>query len=156
VALAIVVDDPANSFALLDERVVVQVRSAPLTHAMLDAAERDLLPRIAKTGPVAALSVIDADSGPSAPDVQERQRKVLGALLARTSALMVTVMLGDTVTAAMSRASGRLLLVGNAKVRHARTIEEGCALVAAAVPGVTVNAVEDAVRALQTRGGTKR
>jgi hypothetical protein len=153
VTLHIVLDDPANYFAVLEERVVVQVRRGPLTQAMLDVAERDLSPRMQRvSGPIGALAVINADAGPNAPEVQDRQRAVLGALLARPNALMVTVMLGDSVTAAMSRASGRLLFPGKQNIKHARTVEEGAGLIAAAVPGVTAAAIIESVRALQDRG----
>ncbi|MDP2341077.1 MAG: hypothetical protein Q8O67_08970 [Deltaproteobacteria bacterium] len=156
VSLEIVFDDPLNYFALLDRRVLVQVRQGALTHAALDAAAASILPILrAQTLPIGVLAIINGDAGVMPPDIRARQTDLIGGLLKLPGSWMATVMGGSTVHATAMRAVGRVLLIGNRNLTHAKDVNEATTWLAARLGDITAGALRDVVATLQQRGKTR-
>jgi hypothetical protein len=152
VALTIIHDDAQNCFAILDDRVLLQVRDGLLTREALDAAEQAVLPVLeSQTRQVGALAIINGDAGVMPADVQARQREVIGRMLKRPNAQMATVMLGSTVLATASRAVGRVLLIGNRNIKHAKDVNEATTWLAERLGDIPAAHLRDAVAAVQNR-----
>jgi hypothetical protein len=156
VALEIVFDDPLNYLALLDERVMVQVRQGPLTHAALDTITSRILPvLLTAEKAIAAIAVVNGDAGVMGPDIRARQTELIAALVKRPQASMATVMSGTTVQATAMRAVGRMLLIGNRNIMHAKDVSEATTWLAARLVDINVAVLRDAVTTLQERGKTR-
>ena len=150
--LEITYEDPGNVMALLDRRVFVQVRAGPLTHASLDSAADKVMSALsAQTKPIGALAVVNGDAGVMPPDIQARQKRLLGGMLARADASMATVMLGTTVQATAMRATGRVLMLGTRNIKHAKDINEATTWLADRLGDITAGSIRDAVEALQNK-----
>ncbi len=152
VALEIAVDDPANLMAVLDNRLLVQVRMGSLTHAALDAAAAKILPLLMmQTKAIGALAIVNGDVGVMPPDIQARQRQLLDGVLARPNAWMVTVMQGSTVQATAMRAVGRVLMLGRRNIKHAKDTNEATSWLGEKLGDISAGSIRDAVEQLQKR-----
>lgn len=152
VTLEITYEDPGNVMAVLDRRMLVQVRMGPLTHASLDsAADRVLSVLSAQTKSIGALAVVNADAGVMPPDIQAKQKRLLGGMLNRPDASMATVMLGTTVQATAMRATGRVLILGKRNIKHAKDVNEATTWLADRLGDIAAGSIRDAVEALQKK-----
>lgn len=150
--LDIVFDDKTNLLALLDGRVMVQVRYGRLTLESLDVAAQKILPVMhAEPRAIGAIAVVNGDAGVAPPEVQARQKELIGGLLRRPNASMATVMFGDTIQATAMRAVGRVLMIGAKNIRHAKDVHEAVTWLSEKLGDITPLQLNDAVAALEAR-----
>lgn len=151
--LDIVNDDPENLLALLDGRVMVQLRYGRLSTASLDVAAARILPVLeSEARAVGAIAVVNADAGVMPAEVQARQQVVIGNMLSRPNAFMVTVMFGESVQATAMRAVGRVLMLGKrTNIRHAKTVEEAATWLGERLGDITPAALKSSIDLLEKR-----
>ncbi|HEY1101719.1 MAG TPA: hypothetical protein VGF99_22455 [Myxococcota bacterium] len=115
-------DRNGNAFGRLDDRLFVQARTGVLTMATLEAADDNLKKR-PLLGVGGALAVVNGDAGIMPADIRARQMEFLKGLLAGGS-WMVTVVRGETVHASTMRSLGRMMLLGQQRLRHMADVGE--------------------------------
>lgn len=115
-------DRNGNALARLDDRLLVQARTGVLTLDTIEAAEAHLARR--PLPPVSgAIAVVNGDEGIMPADIRARQMEFLKGLLAGGS-WMVTVVRGETVHASTMRSLGRMMLLGQQRLRHMADVGE--------------------------------
>lgn len=150
--LDIVSADKENLLALLDGRVMVQLRYGRLTLDALELAAKHIMPVLeAEPRSIGAIAVVNGDAGVAPPEVQARQKQLIGGLLRRPNASMATVMFGETIQATASRAVGRVLMIGARNIRHAKDVQEAVTWLGEKLGDITPLQLKDAVQALEAR-----
>ena len=150
--LDIVSDDTSNLLALLDGRVMVQLRYGKLTLEALELAARRIIPVLeAEPRSVGAIAIINGDAGVTLPEVQARQKLLIGGMLRRPNAWMTTVMFGETIQATAMRAVGRVLMIGARNIRHAKDVHEGVTWLGEKLGDITPLQLNDAINSLEAK-----
>lgn len=118
--------EAGNLIGLLDERLLILVRDAPLTSGALDVVERELVATLAGARDrVACLVVVTATAGMSDAPLLARQRRMLRhAGAAEDSVSLALVTLGESVQAAMIRSFIRVASLGRHNLRIASEVGE--------------------------------
>lgn len=120
VALSVAHRSDGNAVGVLDDRVLLFVRSAKLTSVALNAVEATVANHVASASaarPVGALAVVPGNAGLSDNALLERQRALLFGLKAKPHVYFAFCVVGEGVQSIAMRAAVRVLVIGAARMR---------------------------------------
>ena len=148
-----VFSDAGSAVALVEERVLVQVRWGELTVRTVEAIGAEARKAMARDARTGALLVQEATAVVPDGDAREVQRRVIGELVKGNPGLRIAaVVLGNDIGARLRRSMGRMLAIGDKRFGHFEAVADATAWLSREIGGApTAAQLQEAVTALSAR-----